>query len=483
MNPLVPVGAAIVLSTAVLVGGVAWWKRQAKRVAADRDAHHRGLFVLDPLPPPGETMQILVDDEGGMLAERDARHWPHLGWVDAVTSQAIDDDVLGWRRHPGHGQADPEASPREAPLAEERLVGETTEPQIQPQQEVALSKENSLAAAKCRGCGTELTPANDTAAHVIPNALGGRLKPKGILCDTCNGKLDRLADNALVKAFGDWPTLMDIPRDRGSNPPKIIDTRDGKLVRLEADGTLTRIDVQYDVETFGDSGKLNIGAGDMRTVRQLLQRVRKQYPEFDAGAAEQHARVVGLQDDDELKMGLDYCPRAVFGGVVTALWLFLILKTGRAFMDMTKLEQVIGCVQEHGGMFRYLPDGLPGLKGPDIALSNKVIVRAVPSTGKLIGYVEILGMLQIGGIFAGGGAKGFAVEHIYVHDVLGKKDRSAEYAIDPAIFDRQDWRTVGLGPTVGDGPALEAHFSERLQSVFVHRYHERFAATDPAPET
>ena len=189
---------------------------------------------------------------------------------------------------------------------------------------------------------------------------------------------------------------------------------------------------------------------------------------------------VPLRQDEDV---LDYCPRAVFGGVVTALWLFLILKTGRAFMDMTKLEQVIGCVQEHGGMFRYLPDGLPGLKGPDIALSNKVIVRAVPSTGKLIGYVEILGMLQIGGIFAGGGAKGFAVEHIYVHDVLGKKDRSAEYAIDPAIFDRQDWRTVGLGPTVGDGPALEAHFSERLQSVFVHRYHERFAATDPAPET
>ena len=126
-----------------------------------------------------------------------------------------------------------------------------------------MSKENSLAAAKCRGCGTELTPANDTAAHVIPNALGGRLKPKGILCDTCNGKLDRLADNALVKAFGDWPTLMDIPRDRGAAIRRRSSTLAmAQLVRLEADGTLTRIDVQYDVETFGDSGKLNIGAGD-----------------------------------------------------------------------------------------------------------------------------------------------------------------------------------------------------------------------------
>ena len=44
-------------------------------------------------------MQILVEDDGGAVAELDAMHWPHLGWTDAVTLLRVEDDVLGWRRH------------------------------------------------------------------------------------------------------------------------------------------------------------------------------------------------------------------------------------------------------------------------------------------------------------------------------------------------------------------------------------------------
>lgn len=73
----------------------------------------------------------------------------------------------------------------------------------------------------CRGCGDPLTDANDSAAHVIPNALGGRLDPTGIICRKRNTLLNKLVDNALVEAFGDWPTLIDIPRHRGKNPPKV----------------------------------------------------------------------------------------------------------------------------------------------------------------------------------------------------------------------------------------------------------------------
>ena len=101
-----------------------------------------------------------------------------------------------------------------------------------------LDSDNTVPTPKCRLCGSDLIAPNDSEAHVIPNALGGRLKPKGILCRACNTELDDLADNALVKAFGDWPTLLDIPRDRGQNPPKRLETRGGKTVRVEPDGTV-----------------------------------------------------------------------------------------------------------------------------------------------------------------------------------------------------------------------------------------------------
>ncbi len=98
MSPSAVVGSAIVLNVGILVGGVVWARRQLKLVAAERAAADRGPFTLDTLPPPGEVVRILVDDERGVPAEREAMHWPDRGWVDATTRLRIEDEVLGWRR-------------------------------------------------------------------------------------------------------------------------------------------------------------------------------------------------------------------------------------------------------------------------------------------------------------------------------------------------------------------------------------------------
>jgi hypothetical protein len=116
---------------------------------------------------------------------------------------------------------------------------------------------------KCHGCGEELSINTDSEAHFIPNALGGRLKAKGLICRKCNTELDRLADNALTKAFGAWPTLLDVPRERGANPPKTIRMRSGRDVRLDFDGSLTAKGVRYDVEEIDDGHQIQVAAGDM----------------------------------------------------------------------------------------------------------------------------------------------------------------------------------------------------------------------------
>jgi hypothetical protein len=326
---------------------------------------------------------------------------------------------------------------------------------------------------KCRLCNSDLTSSNDSEAHIIPNALGGRLKPKGILCQSCNTMLDDLADNALIKAFGDWPTLLDIPRDRGRNPPKTLETRDGKTVRIEPDGSITRVDVLYDVVTIEDGYSVEIGAGDPRIVRQLLKRAAKQFPQLDTCAAEQNARPVGIKDDDELKLRLDFSPEATFGGITTAIWLFLILKTGCAFMDRPRLASVIKEMQSHGGTFRYFVNGLPGLQGPSLPLSHKIVVRSIPCTGELIAYVEILGILKVGGLFAKAPAPCAALELIYAYDIRGRQEVSGSFSIEPRVFERQNWRTVGLGPA--DVEELREYFGGALEQVFVKHYRDRFA--------
>lgn len=65
------------------------------------------------------------------------------------------------------------------------------------------------------------------------------------------------------------------------------------------------------------------------------------------------------------------------------------------------------------------------------------------------------------------------LEHIYAYDLVKRVERSAEFSIDAAEFERQDWGSVGLSPTEGD--ALREHFKGALE-VFVEYYRRRFAA-------
>ena len=325
---------------------------------------------------------------------------------------------------------------------------------------------------RCRGCDEPLSAQNDSEAHIIPNALGGRVKPKGIICRTCNSELDKVADNALIRAFRDWPTLLDIPRDRGSNPAKVIETLSGRRVRLKPDGSMTAIDIIYSATQIPDGHELKIGAGDIKTIRNLLKKAAKNYPVLDPKVAEQAARVVSIEDDDPLHMQFDFGTKAVFGGVLTATWLYLIHVTGHAFMDWDQLLQSISKMQETGGTFRYLTDGLPGLDGPNIDLGHKIIVRSIPSTGELIAYVEILGILKIGGIFARSlHPPAAALEHIYVYDLTSETDRSAEFSVNAAVFEAQDWSSTGLGPDRAD--QLRAHFLDAA-NILIEHYRRRF---------
>ncbi|QPD02272.1 MAG: hypothetical protein Nkreftii_000046 [Candidatus Nitrospira kreftii] len=321
--------------------------------------------------------------------------------------------------------------------------------------------------ARCHGCKKPLNTQNDSRAHIIPNALGGRLAPKGLICQTCNTRLDEAADNALVEAFGAWPTLLDLPRQRGQNPPKKISTRKGSQVRCEADGSIARMDVHYNVQVVSEGHKVEISAGDMKTMRELINRAAKQFPQLDPTLAERYARKVEMSLDDEIKLSLDFAPKAVFGGAISILWLFLLAKTGQAIMAWDRLLECITTMQSSGGKFRHFVDGLPGLSGPSIGLSHKIIVRSVPGTGELIGYIEILGVLKIGGLFACGPI-GVVIEHIYAYDLLRNADRSNEFSIASTIFDAQEWRSVGLGPF--EAEALKVHFKGALHQLATYIY-------------
>jgi hypothetical protein len=137
-------------------------------------------------------------------------------------------------------------------------------------------------ARMCSGCSKHaLTPEWNSDAHIFPNALGGRLAPGGLICRECNTVLNDLADNPLIRAFGPWPTLLDIPRQNGKHPAVIVETTGGQRVRVEPDGSRSLAEVAYDVEPIPGGHKVELGANNWKVVKQLINRAAKQLPQLD----------------------------------------------------------------------------------------------------------------------------------------------------------------------------------------------------------
>lgn len=69
----------------------------------------------------------------------------------------------------------------------------------------------------CYICGKELTKSNESEEHIIPNAIGGKLKSNKLICKDCNNKIGYKSDSKLAEQLNMITNLLNINRDRNNN--------------------------------------------------------------------------------------------------------------------------------------------------------------------------------------------------------------------------------------------------------------------------
>ena len=118
---------------------------------------------------------------------------------------------------------------------------------------------------KCFACEK---PCVLTEEHVIPQALGGRLKAN-LYCKSCNGNLGRGIDSETAKQFGRFATILKIKRERGNPQPlEVVDI--DKEIKLVFDGeTLSKKDPKVKIELESDGEKLKSADITARTQNEL----------------------------------------------------------------------------------------------------------------------------------------------------------------------------------------------------------------------
>ncbi|TPI70025.1 HNH endonuclease [Mesorhizobium sp. B3-1-3] len=179
------------------------------------------------------------------------------------------------------------------------------------------------APAKCIVTGDPITPANNSKAHVVPSALGGRLKPKGILSRIGNGILDDKFDYPLIEAFQAIMNLIGGSADRSK---AAIETKmkgeDGRIYVFTFGEHLTPLDHEFVEEEVGNETHFTIVARTLKEAKTLLGRIKKKHPQFDIDEAMKHAVTEHHWPEGPLHLNMQMGPSILFPWTFSAAAVF-----------------------------------------------------------------------------------------------------------------------------------------------------------------
>lgn len=150
-------------------------------------------------------------------------------------------------------------------------------------------------------------------AHIVPNAMGGRLAFPSLLSPRGNEILNRKFDLPLIKAFSPLSSMVDVYRDRGRNRTTRMEGPDGAVYQYHPDEPLRPDRPSFSVTPHEDGGQeVRIVARTMSEMRTLLGRLKKADPAVDIDEMLSLAREEQVEIGGKLKGGLQIGPRVVF---------------------------------------------------------------------------------------------------------------------------------------------------------------------------
>lgn len=244
---------------------------------------------------------------------------------------------------------------------------------------------------ECALCDIEITQENDTKEHIIPNAIGGRKKVKGFICDNCNNKSGYVWESDLAKQLNPLSLFFGINRERKDVPSQVFDTTGGKKVILKADGKMSHVKPEY-IEIPSESGvHFNISARNKKEAKKILQGIKRKYPEFDLDIDDlmQNAKTNSSYLSDMIQFKLELGGLTAGRSIVKSAFALAVdagvdakaCEHARAYLLGDDNNPCFGYYYEND-LIMNRPEGIP---------LHCVYVHGIPETKQLLGYVEFFG--------------------------------------------------------------------------------------------
>lgn len=329
-----------------------------------------------------------------------------------------------------------------------------------------------MTAVTCYCCNTLLTDDTSSLEHILPQAIGGRLKSRALLCKPCNSGCGDTIDAAVCNQLMPLANALNIERERDTVPPVRVTLESGEQMRRDGDGNMSPYDTRPVVTEGDGSAHYSISSPSIKLARKHVQGLKRKYPKLDVGA------VMATAQETTTRVNA----RTTFE--------FPPLGGADAFRAVVKIA--VGYYLHRGGSPEHIRDAiktvvtdalppvsrvgllyaLDPIPGRDNSVVTHVIAINTRTDGTLQAYVELFSAFRFVVNLADAYA-GPAFCSVYCYDVLAR----CEIGIDDTALLNAVWT-----PEEYWDPEALAKALEHVIAVAVERNQAAWAATPPSAE-
>lgn len=248
---------------------------------------------------------------------------------------------------------------------------------------------------QCALCDVVITEDNDTKEHLIPNAIGGRKKIKGFICEPCNNVSGNDWESELAKQLNPLSLFFGISRDRGDAPSQLFETTGGDKLKLNVDGSMDIEKPTYSEKPLesGTGVQVQIRARSIPEAKRMLQGVKRKYPQVDLNELLSNAKSQSSYCPDMLNFNFSFGGHEAGRSIVKSALALAVdsgipAKSCIEAIDYLKNEESEACFGYfyEADLIKNRPEGIP---------LHCVSIKGCSKTRQVLGYVEYFGVQRV----------------------------------------------------------------------------------------
>lgn len=303
-----------------------------------------------------------------------------------------------------------------------------------------------MTAPTCYRCNTTIADDNSSLEHILPNALGGRLKSRALLCKLCNSECGDTIDAALINQLMPLANALNIERERGEVPPVRVTLASGEQMRRDADGNMWPYDARPVVTENDGCAEFSIAGPSIKQTRKHVEGLKRKYPKLDVDAVMATARETTTPVNTGTTFEFPPLGGAdAFRAVVKIAVGYYLLRGG----SPDRIREAISTVVTDAlppvsrvGLL-YAIDPIPAR---DNAVVTHVIALVTREDGRLQAYVELFSAFRFV-VNLADTYSGPAIHTVYCYDVLARREVGIDEAslLDAPWTPEEYWDPDALG--------------------------------------